>query len=40
VTVNPQLSPKQQSDLDALKDFASETAPVVQTHLEHAQALP
>lgn len=78
VTVNPQLTAKQQSDLDvlksagdsfdsvyktqqlaahqqalsllegyasagdqqALKDFASKTAPVVQTHLDHAQALP
>jgi putative membrane protein len=78
VTVNPQLTPKQQSDLDALKaagdsfdsvyktqqvaahqqalsllqnyasagdqqalkDFASKTAQVVQTHLEHAQMLP
>ena len=78
VTVNPQLTPKQQSDLDALKnagdnfdsvyktqqlaahqqalsllqnyasagdqqalkDFASNTATVVQTHLEHAQMLP
>ena len=78
VTVYPQLTPKQQSDLDALKnagdnfdsvyktqqlaahqqalsllqnyasagdqqalkDFASNTATVVQTHLEHAQMLP
>ncbi len=78
VTVNPQLTPKQQADLDALKnagdnfdsvyktqqlaahqqalsllqnyasagdqaalkDFAGKTAPVVQTHLDHAQMLP
>lgn len=78
VTVNPQMTPKQQSDLDALrnagddfdsvyaqqqvaahemalqllqgyaaggdtaslKDFASKTAPVVETHLGHARELP
>jgi putative membrane protein len=78
VTVNPQLTPEQQANLDALKnagadfdsvyktqqldahtkalsllqnyasagdqqalkDFASNVAPVVQTHLEHAQMLP
>jgi putative membrane protein len=78
VTVNAQLTPKQQADLDALKaagdnfdsvyktqqlaahqqalsllqnyasagdqaalkDFAGKVAPVVQTHLDHAQMLP